>query len=397
MPRNTIMNKVAIAGVGHAGCYRDAGMPMGPMAVRACKMALDDAGLTTKDVDGFGTASGAGARDISVVHGWNEVDCNYMIEALGLPGVTWFTNDALGGVPGVGTVALAAIAVASGLCEVAMTCRVNWRPKSSGYGHVASNKSYGQNAFFDPYGYGVFPQKFSSWYQRYMHEYGVTREQLGTFVVQSRQNYLLGDKPGVAPKHAITMEDYLAARWVAEPMCLLDHDFPCDGAAAVVVTTAERARSLRQKPVYLRAISAGQGPRPDFVFWHDYTQMASHFAAKGLWEKAQMSPKDLDLAQVYDGFTPFIFYWMDALGIAKPSEVGEFVGSGALAPTGVLPTNLNGGQINEGRVHTMGHVIEAVQQLQHRTGKRQVKDAERAIVCGGGLAVACILVLSNQR
>ena len=393
MSTMTLRDRAAIVGVGHTGCFRDAGVPMGTLALRSCAQAVEDAGLTLKEIDGFCTAGGAGARDISTVLGWNDISSEYMIEALGLPGVNWWANAPLGGVPGMGSVAMAVVAVASGLCDTALACRINWRPKAAGYGHVGRLTAGGVNAFFDPYGFGVFPQKFATWWRRYMHEFGATREQLGTFVVQSRQNALLNDKPIAAPRTPITMDDYLSARWVSEPLGLLDCDYPCDGAAAVVVTTAERARDLKQKPVYVSAVATGQGPRPDFVFWHDYTEMACHKAAEGIWEKAGFSPQDIDMTQIYDGFSPFILYWMEALGFAKRGEAGPFVGSGALAPDGMLPTNLNGGQLNEGRLHAMGHVIEATLQLQRRAGPRQLKKAEVAPTAGGGMAVACILVL----
>jgi len=393
MSRNPARDETAIAGVGHAGCYRDAGVSMGVLALRACKLAVEDAGLTLQDVDGFCTTSGGGARGMSTTTGWSDIDSRYMIEALGLPGVRFYHDRPLGGVPGVGSAALATLAVASGQCDVALACRINYRPKKTGYGHSTQLRSGGVDAFFDPYGYGVFHQKFSAWFQRYRYQYGVTREQLATYVLQSRENYLRGDVPGVAPKVPMTMDDYMNARWVSEPLSILDCDYPCDGAAAVVVTTAERARDLKQKPVYVSAVGAGTGPRPDFVYWHDYTEMAAHYAAKDIWDRAGLTPKDMDLAQIYDGFSPFIFYWLDALGFSTPKDVGEFVGGGALKPNGVLPTNLNGGQLNEGRLHCLGHTIEAVKQLRGQSNERQLEKANAAVVAGGGLAVAVVMVL----
>ena len=386
--RNPIRDKVAFAGVGHAGCFRDGGMPMGKMAVNACRLAVEDAGLTLADVDGFATAGGL------MANGWNDINAGYMIEALGLNGVSWWSNAALGGVPGFGSVANAVLAVGAGQCEVALACRINWRPKDQGYGYVQELRAGDKDAFFNPYGYGVFLQKFATWYQRYMHEFGAKREQLGVYVVQSRENYLKNDK-GVAPKVPLTMEDYLTARMISEPMCLLDNDYPCDGAAAVVVTTAERAKDMKQKPVYVSAVAAGQGPRPDFVFWDDYTTMTSHWAARGVWEKAGLSREDMDLAQIYDGFAPFIYYWVEAFGYAPRGEGARFVGDGNLKPDGVLPTNLNGGQLNEGRLHCIGHVIEATLQLQGRAGPRQLKKAEAAVTAGGGLSTGCIMILHN--
>ncbi len=390
---NPLRDRSCIVGVGHTGCFRDAKVAMGPLALRACRAALEDAGLKPADIDGIAAVGGGGARGMSTLEGFNDVGVDYLLRSLDLPGLRWWAERPLGGVPGLGSVAIAAQAVASGLCETALACRINWRPKDAGYGYVSERHAYGPNAFFDPYGYGLFPQKFSGWYQRYIHEFGATEQQLGAFVVQSRANALLNDKPIAAPRQAITMEDYLASRWVSQPLRLLDCDYPCDGAAAVVITTPERARALKQKPVYVSAVAAGQGPVPDHVFWHDYTMMACHYAARGIWERAGLDRRDMDLAQIYDGFSPFIFYWMEALGYAKRGEGCQFVGSGALKPGSVLPTNLNGGQLNEGRLHCIGHVVEAVQQLRGQAGQRQVRDAEAAIACGGGMAVGCIIVM----
>lgn len=385
--RNPIRDQSCIVGVGHSGCFRDAGVPGGTLVARACMQAISDAGLKPTDIDGVITSPMPG------IAGYDIINCNYLVEMLGLPSVRWWIDHHVGGVPGLGSACMAALAVSSGMCDVALACRLNWRPKDKGYGHVSSNRAHGVDSFINPYGYGVFPQKFSSWYMRYVHEFGVKREQLGEYVVQSRKNALLNDKPIVAPRQAITMDDYLNARMISDPMNLLDCDFPCDGAAAVIITSPERAKTMKQKPVYISAVATGQGPHPDFVFWPDYTVMAAHWAAKDIWEKAGIARKDINFQQIYDGFAPFIFYWMEALGFAKRGEAHEFVGSGALRPTGVLPTNLNGGQLNEGRLHALGHTVEATLQLQGRAGARQLKKADAAVVSGGGLTVAAIMVL----
>ena len=170
---------------------------------------------------------------------------------------------------------------------------------------------------------------------------------------------------------------------------------PVDAAGAVVVTTAERARDLRRPPVFVSAATTGQGPRPDYVFWHDYTVMASRWAADGLWEMAGLGPQEMDFAQIYDGFAPFIFSWLEDLGFADRSNVGEFVGSGALRLGGSLPTNTFGGNLSEGRFHGMGHLIEAVRQLRGDAGARQVPNARVGVVASGGLTMAGALVLHN--
>ena len=389
--RNPIRDKVVIASVGHAGCFRDAKMSMGKMAVNACRLAVEDAGISLQDVDGFGTAGGFLAT------GWNDVNSGYMIEALGLPGVRWWHDAPLGGVPGFGSVAETVLAVASGQCDVALTCRINWRPKDIGYGYVQELRAAGKDQWFNPYGYGRLPPEvFFLVPALYVRVRVHARRTLGPSSC-SRGRTTSGNEKGVAPRVPLTMDDYLSARMISDPMRLLDNDFPCDGAAAVVGHHAPATRGshqhMKQTPVYVSAVATGQGPRPDFVFWHDHTEMLSHWAVKDLWEKAGFKREDMDLAQLYDGFSPFIFYWLEALGYAPRGEGAKFVADGNVKPDGVLPLNLNGGQLNEGRLHCIGHVIEAVLQLQGRAGKRQLKKAEAAVTAGGGLSTDCIMVL----
>jgi acetyl-CoA acetyltransferase len=180
------------------------------------------------------------------------------------------------------------------------------------------------------------------------------------------------------------MDDYLASRWIAKPMRLLDCDWPCDNAGAVVITTAERARDLRQIPVYVMAVGGGTGPRHSFEWWDDCTEHSGHYVARGLWEKAGMTPADIDFAMLYDGFSPFIFFWLEALGFVGRGEAAPFVAEGNLRREGSLPSTPNGGVLNEGRSLSMGHFIEGVLQLQGRAGPRQLARHRATVVTGGG-------------
>lgn len=382
---NPLRDRAAIAGVAHTGCFRRADTGLANLAVRACTAAVADAGLKLSDVDGIVTMRGGASNP------HDDPDTHYLIEALGLPGVR-FWGVQMGGGAGPGIVAQAALAVASGQCNYALAVRTMGAPATRlGYNYTGRMLSHGVSAFTAPYGYNVFLQQFAAWYQRYIYETGVTREQLGEYVVTSRQNALKNEK--AVMREAITLEEYLDARWVCEPLSILDCDMPIDASAAVIVTTAERARDLAKKPVYVSACGSGIGPRPDYVFWHDYTVMASRWAAMGLWEKAGMGPREMDFAMIYDGFAPFIFPWLEDLGYATRGEVGEFVGSGALRPDGVLPVNTHGGNLSEGRLHGMGHVVEAILQLRGEAGPRQLAKANAGVVAGGGSILGGTLVL----
>jgi acetyl-CoA acetyltransferase len=384
---NPVRDRAAIVGVSHTGCVRRADTGLANLAVRACTGAVADAGLKLSDIDGVIALRGGASNP------HDDPDTHYLIEALGLPGVR-FWGVQLGGGAGPGLVAQAAMAVATGQCNYALAVRAMGAPATRvGYNYTARMLSHGVTAFTAPYGFNIFLQQFATWYRRYMHETGVRREQLGEFVVMSRQNALDNEK--AVMRQPLTMDDYLAARWVCEPMSILDCDMPVDGAAAVVVTTPERARDLPRKPVYVSAATSGMGPRPDYVFWHDYTQMSSHWAAMDLWKKAGMGPSEMDFAMIYDGFAPFVFYWLEDLGFAKRSEVGEFVGSGALRRDGSLPANTHGGNLSEGRLHGMGHVVEAILQMRGDAGPRQLPKADRCVIGAGGTILAGALVLHS--
>jgi acetyl-CoA acetyltransferase len=382
MRPDPIRENVAIAGISFSGCFRDPGVPLGTMAVRACVEAVADAGLSLRDIDGFST------YDLPIrepgVAGVSSISSEYMIEALGLPGVAWYSDRGMNVPPGLGAVSSAIIAVAAGMCEVALVCSTSWRPKDRGYALVDQHQALGEDAFRTPYGYGVMPQMWAHWWQRYMYEFGATHEQLGTFIIDNRDNYLLSDTPGVAPKKPLTMDEYLSSRWIARPMRLLDCDWPCDNAGAVVVTTTERARDLRQQPVYVMAVGGGTGPRHSFEWWDDCTEHSGHYVARGLWDKAGMRPSDIDFAMLYDGFSPFILYWLEALGFVGRGEAAPFVAGGALRFDGALPATPNGGVLNEGRSLSMGHLIEGVRQLRGQAGARQLARHRTTVVTGGG-------------
>lgn len=389
--RNPMRDKTAIAGQWFSGCFRDAGVPAGTMAVRACLGALEDAGLSLEDVDGIACTNTAFRTQAQF--GVNAISADWLVEALGLPGLKWYSNHPMDRVPGIGSVAQAALAVSAGLCDVVLVCHATWRSKHAGYGYAQELRPAGPDAFTAPYGFNVVVQQWAHIWHRYMFEYGVTREQLGTFVIQNRENYLLSDNIGVAPKIPLTMDDYLNSRLIAKPVCLLDCDWPNDNAGAVVVTTAERARDLKQTPVYISAIGSGMGPHDNFAFWHDGTISGTHYAAAGLWEKADLTPKDMDFAMLYEGFASFVFYWLEALGYCKAGEAAGYIASGALKRDGELPATPHGGSLNEGRSMGMGHVVEGVLQLQGRAGRRQLAKHRSTVVTGGGDPYSIAMVL----
>lgn len=229
--------------------------------------------------------------------------------------------------------------------------------------------------------------------RRHMHLYGTTKEQLGALAVSSRAYAALN--PDAAFRSPITLDDYLTARPISDPFGLLDCDVPVDGSIAIVISTSAHAEACRYAPVRVHAMGGSPG---DGGWDHrpDYPNMASSDASTEMWARSDLGPDDVDVAELYDGFTFLAFNWLEALGLCGPGESGPFVeGGGRIALDGELPLNTYGGQLSAGRLHGYWVLHEAVQQLRHACGARQVADAEVAVVAAGGGPIAGCMLLTR--
>jgi acetyl-CoA acetyltransferase len=226
---------------------------------------------------------------------------------------------------------------------------------------------------------------------RYLHESGATREQLAWIPVVQRRH--AGRNPDAVYRDPLTVEDYLAARMISTPMCLYDCDVPVDGATAIVVSAAETAVDLRS-PVRIEAMAGVIDGRPSWEQWEDMTRVG-HATAAGLWNRTELAPADVDVAQLYDGFTIEVVWWLEALGFCEVGEAASYVEGGERIDLGgELPLNTWGGQLSGGRLHAaFGHTAEAVRQLRGEADARQVAGAEVAVVTnvGGYEAGAALL------
>lgn len=222
--------------------------------------------------------------------------------------------------------------------------------------------------------------------RRHMHLYGTTKEQLGALAVASRAYAALN--PDAAYRDPITLDDYLAARPISDPLGLLDCDVPVDGSIALVISAADHASAGPHDPVRVHAMggSPGEGGwdhRPD------YPRMAATDAAAEMWSRSDLGPGDVDVAQLYDGFTFLALAWLEALGLCPEGESGPF------AEARTLPLNTYGGQLSAGRMHGYWLLHEAVHQLRHTAGPRQVPSAEVAVVSAGGGPIAGCMLLTR--
>ena len=223
--------------------------------------------------------------------------------------------------------------------------------------------------------------------QRHMHEYGTTREQFGAISVAFRDHAI--KNPDAVMQKPLTIEDYLAGRMIVEPFSLFDCSLQTDAAGAVVVTSTERAKDLRQKPVLIKGFGTGNNISGWFN-GNNMTHTGAIQSGKAAYKMAGVSPMDIDYAQIYDCFTYMVLVQLEDYGFCKKGEGGEFVASGALALDGILPTNTSGGQLSEAHVEGMLQVVEGVRQLQGIYGpKRQVPNAEIGLVSGHGGNTVC--------
>jgi len=231
---------------------------------------------------------------------------------------------------------------------------------------------------------------------RHFFDYGTTREQLGQIALVQRRHAALN--PNAALRTPLTLEDYLGARMISSPLCLFDCDIPVDGSTAVVVSQQECANDSRHGGVFFEAFGTALRGRPSWDQYDDMASMASQGAAEQLWERSALRPADVDVAQLYDGFSILALVWLESLGFCGRGEAGPYLEGGQrISLGGELPLNTGGGQLSGGRLHGYGLIHEAVTQLRGQATARQVADAEVALVSNGGGPIAGAMTLTRER
>jgi acetyl-CoA acetyltransferase len=365
--------QVAIVGVGQSPVYRGEDQRSERLAVTAGKAALDDAGLRGADIDGI----------FQYNFGWDSPDCFYVQQALGIPDLAAYADIGPMGPSGLGGALAAIMAVASGACESALV----YRAITQSAGHNGSARSMGDMPgtayqFVIPYGYFPIIPAIGMMMRRRLETLGGSIEDYGHIAINSRRWAALNEHAVL--RDPITMDDYMASRVLAEPLRLFDCDYPVSGANAVIVTTLERARDMRHKPVVVDAFAYATGPRPDWIQAEDFTFGATRRCGERLWARSSLTPQDVDVAELYDGFTHITISWLEALGFCGLGEAGGFIDGGkTIGPGGKLPLNTHGGQLAAGRLHGLGLLAEAVRQLRGECGERQVPNAQVAAVSNG--------------
>ncbi|MEU6354390.1 OB-fold domain-containing protein [Streptomyces sp. NPDC047072] len=384
-------DRVALTGIGSSRLGRRLMVSPLSLTVQACEAAVADAGLTLDDIDGLATYPGAGAA----YGGFAEGGVTALESALGIR-PTWYNGGGETFGPG-GSIVAAMLAVAGGLARHVLCFRTLWE---ASYGELIKQGRLpvpvgGDAGWLKPFGATSAAHTLAQNAQRHMHRYGTTRETLGWIALNQRANAAL--HPDAIYRDPLTMDDYLEARPITTPFGLYDCDVPCDGAVAVVVSAVETARDLARPPILVEAVGTQITERMEWdqsTLTHEPHTLGQ---SAHLWTRTDLRPSDVDVAQLYDGFTFNCLSWIEALGFCGIGEAKDFLDGGKnIARDGVLPLNTHGGQLSHGRTHGMGLVHEAVVQLRGDGGARQVPGARVAAVSTGGLAPSGVLLLRTD-
>ncbi len=373
--------KTAIVASATYGMGEAPGLSSMDLAVSASLRALASAGLTPHDVDGLFI----GLPD-DFLSGLT------FAEYLGItPRVT--DNNRTGGSAFLTHCMWAALALEAGQCDVALVAYGSNQRSAAGGLISALRPSPYEAPYKLPRPVGAYALATS----RYMHEYGLQREQLGAVAIAARQWAQLN--PDAFLCEPLGMDEYLASRLVSDPLSVRDCCLVTDGAAAIVMTRADRAKSLAQRPVYILGNAASTHHR-DITSMPDLTTTAAAISGPRAMAQAGVTPKDIDVVEVYDAFTINTLLFLEDLGFCKKGEAGAFVEGGRIAPGGELPVNTNGGGLScvHPGMYGLFTIVEATQQLQGTAGARQVKDAKLALAHGNGgeLSSQATMVLGTE-
>jgi acetyl-CoA acetyltransferase len=401
MAVDVIERRSVISGAGQSEVGRRLFRDPVDLTLDACMAAIEDAGLTTRDIDGIATYPGP----MDTPPGFSGAGLVEVQDALRLE-VGWYT----GGLelPGqLGSVIDACLAVAAGLATHVLCFRSVYEGSAQGkQGRSAVMPGGGGGGNFRAGSFMQWTLPFAApsaatWIamfaQRHFHEFGTTREQLAQIALNARKNAAVN--PKAIYRDPMTLDDYFDARMISSPLCLFDCDVPCDGGTAVIVSHADTVADLRKPPIQVEAVGTALYGRPSWDQFDDLTTMACRDAGAQMWTRTDIKPADVQLAEMYDGFSFITMAWLEAMRFCGKGESGPFVEGGRrIARDGELPLNTHGGQLSSGRLHGYGFLHEACVQLWGEAGERQVPgEPEVGVAAAGGGPLAGCLLLTHRR
>ena len=375
----SISGRCAIAGLGATEFSKNSGRTEIRLAMEATLQALADAGIDPSEVDGFSSYSVDKVPEYEIAR------------LLGAKDIKFFSQVPHGGGAACAPVLHAAMAVATGIAKTVVVYRA--MNERSWYRFGNGNYGFGNSPLFENVNYGWYmPYGFhtpAAWVgmfaQRYMHRYGATSEDFGRIAVAAR-DFAATNPAAFFYGKPITLADHQASRWICEPLHLLDCCQESDGAVAMVITSVERARDLRRKPVVIKAAAQGVSDGQQIMtsyYRDDITGLPEMgLVAKQLWQQSGLSTEDIQTAVIYDHFTPFVVPQLEEFGFAKRGEAKDFIRAGHHQRGGRLPINTHGGQLGEAYIHGMNGIAEAVRQVRG-SAVNQVADTRNVLVTAG--------------
>ncbi|MCU1375019.1 MAG: hypothetical protein JWO68_2305 [Actinomycetia bacterium] len=363
----------AIVGIGQTEFSKDSGRSELQLAAEAVVAALTDAGMKPADVDGMVTFVQDTNDEIPVAR------------SVGIPELRWTARTPGGGGGASATIQLAAAAVEAGMADAVVIYRAFNERSGRRFGQPLPTAPPSMSWTL-PYGLDTPAKMYSLWFQRYMHRYGVTNEDLGRYTVVARTHAATNPNAWFYER-PITLDDHQSSRWIVEPILRkLDCCQESDGGVAVIVTSMERARHLRQPPVRVAAASQSHQVDGDIMFNYHHADIADFPEARSLgeqlWKVAGIGPAEIDAAMIYENFSPVVLLQLEAFGFCGPGEAKDFIADGHIQLGGSLPVNTHGGLLGEAYIHGVNNILEGVRQIRG-TAANQVVGAEHVLVAAG--------------
>ncbi|MCA2175232.1 lipid-transfer protein [Nonomuraea glycinis] len=381
--------RAAIAGIGATDFSKDSGRSELRLAAEAVFAALDDAGLAPSEVDGMVTYTQDANQEIAVAR------------EVGIGELSFFSRVEYGGGAACGTVAHAAMAVATGMADTVVCYRAFNERSGRRFGQPDARlggqpSSQGlEMSWHVPYGLMTPAAWVAMFAQRYMHVYGATSEDFGRVAVAMRRHAATNPAAWFHGR-PITLAEHQASRWIAEPLRLLDCCQESDGAVALVVTSAERARDLRRSAAVITAAAQGAGAGQMMMTSYYRDDMAGlpemSVVGRRLWEMSGLTPADIQTAILYDHFTPFVLTQLEELGFCGRGEAAGYLQDGGIELDGRLPVNPHGGQLGEAYIHGMNGIAEAVRQIRGTSVNQVVGVANVLVTAGTGVPTSGLIL-----